>query len=238
MATMAALVIGLNENCDGLLAQCLRALHYMKGVEQFIFVDGGSTDGTVDVAKQNNFDVVYFPWNHNHAASRNAGLEQVRCDWVVVTDPDELWSDWYNERLASYLSEPPAFDSMLVPLHNFLGDPFTVHERWENVQVRRVFRRGVKYTGAIHERPDTEGWSRCVANEYLYHYGWARGRRYLEMKMGRRCKHENRVINLDLLLTEGKPFMGLHPQTFNPNSLVMKPEWLASSYFDVEFNPV
>lgn len=70
------------------LGQCLESL---KGtVEQIVIVDTGSTDRTVEIAKEHGAEVHHFNWCDDFAAARNFALEQVRGDWILILDADEV----------------------------------------------------------------------------------------------------------------------------------------------------
>lgn len=77
--------IALNEEFT--LPQCLGSV---KGVvDEIIVLDTGSTDRTVEVAKQFGAKVYHFKWCHDFSAARNQALKYVTGDWILVLDADE-----------------------------------------------------------------------------------------------------------------------------------------------------
>lgn len=58
-------------------------------VDELLVVDTGSSDGTVQVAKDRGARVEHFPWCDDFAAARNAALDFGTCDWAFVLDSDE-----------------------------------------------------------------------------------------------------------------------------------------------------
>lgn len=68
-------------------------------VDKFIFIDGGSEDGTVEYLKSLNkgkeekIDIYVYPWQDRFSAQRNNYLNKLRDKnyngWVIVSDTDE-----------------------------------------------------------------------------------------------------------------------------------------------------
>ena len=54
-----------------------------------VVVDSGSTDNTVELAKENGALVVTRQWDNNFAAQRNFGDQHVETEWVMHLDADE-----------------------------------------------------------------------------------------------------------------------------------------------------
>jgi glycosyltransferase involved in cell wall biosynthesis len=67
-----------------------RCLESIKDVaDQIIIVDTGSTDRTVDIAKEYTQHVYLHPWEDNFARHRNQSLGYATGDWILVIDADE-----------------------------------------------------------------------------------------------------------------------------------------------------
>ncbi|MEM1156479.1 MAG: glycosyltransferase, partial [Pseudomonadota bacterium] len=107
--TIAAIAIGRNEGER--LARCLASL---KGaVSQIVYVDSGSTDGSIDMAKDIGADVVELDTSRPFTAARarNAGLERLAetglPPLVQFIDGDcELHPQWIG-RASAFLAEHP-----------------------------------------------------------------------------------------------------------------------------------
>ncbi len=69
------------------LATCLKSVKDV--VDQMVVVDTGSTDKTVDIAKEWGAQVYDFQWCDDFAKARNVALKYVTGDWVLVLDADE-----------------------------------------------------------------------------------------------------------------------------------------------------
>ena len=59
-------------------------------VDEMVVVDTGSSDDTVHRAQAAGARVEQLPWPGDFAPARNAALEMVKGDWVLVLDGDEL----------------------------------------------------------------------------------------------------------------------------------------------------
>ncbi|WP_367568447.1 glycosyltransferase [Lacrimispora sp.] len=70
-----------------------RALSWGKGIvcEQIV-VDTGSTDQTVEIAKEMGAKVLYFPWVNDFSAAKNFAIEQAKGNWIAFLDADEYFS--------------------------------------------------------------------------------------------------------------------------------------------------
>ncbi len=67
-----------------------RSLASIKGiVDEMVIVDTGSTDRTVEIAKEFGAKVVEFDWIDDFSAARNFGLDHCTSDWVLHPDADE-----------------------------------------------------------------------------------------------------------------------------------------------------
>ncbi len=69
------------------LAQCLASVRGL--ADQIIVVDTGSTDRTVEIAKEHGAEVHHFAWSDDFSAARNAALEHATGDWILILDADE-----------------------------------------------------------------------------------------------------------------------------------------------------
>ena len=80
-----------------------RALVSVRGIaDEVIVADTGSTDRTVEIAKEMGAVVCHFPWCDDFSAARNFAISQAHGDWILWMDADEeLLADSANELHAS-----------------------------------------------------------------------------------------------------------------------------------------
>jgi len=58
-------------------------------VQEMVVLDTGSSDDTVAIARQQGATVHELPWPGDFAPARNAAMQLVHGDWVLVLDADE-----------------------------------------------------------------------------------------------------------------------------------------------------
>lgn len=106
-ARVGVVVIGRNEGER--LKTCLRSIPPGSDV---VYVDSGSTDGSVEFAESMGFDTVTLDTSRGFTAARarNAGLERLQgrsLDFVQMVDGDcELDVGWIDAALAAFTDEP------------------------------------------------------------------------------------------------------------------------------------
>lgn len=94
-----------------------RALSWGKDImwEQIV-VDTGSTDRTVELAKEAGAKVCYFPWTDDFAAAKNYAIEQASGDWIAFLDADEYMRPEDAGKLLKVLEQLPEgrFDGISI----------------------------------------------------------------------------------------------------------------------------
>ena len=96
MKTVSAVLIVKNE--EDLLARCLESV---RGADEIIVCDTGSTDRTIEIAKKYT-DKVYtdFTWCDDFAAARNHAKSKATKEWILSIDADEFCHDFLEVRKA------------------------------------------------------------------------------------------------------------------------------------------
>lgn len=149
------------------LSQCLivkneeknirRALTWGKDIvcEQIV-VDTGSTDRTVEIAKEMGAKVFHFAWINDFSAAKNFAIDKAKGNWIVFLDADEYYSSVDANKIIPLLTRleqnfhsdkrPHIVRSTLVNL-NSKGVPGSA-----GVQ-DRIFQNlpGLRYQYSIHE---------------------------------------------------------------------------------------
>ena len=132
-----------------------RALSWGKGiVSEQIVVDTGSTDRTVEIAKQMGANVYHFTWINDFAAAKNYALDKARYDWIIFLDADEYFLKEDAGKILSYvkkLQDTPCSGILAKCLNvDREGNILTV------VPELRIFRNlpELRYRGRIHEYID------------------------------------------------------------------------------------
>ena len=136
-------VIILTFNSAGALAEVVQSCRGLSG--RVLVVDSGSTDATVDIARQMGCEVAAHPFE-NYARQRNWAQEYAALapdDWVLHLDSDEVVSPELAESIwqATEANTPDADGFLMRRLSFFLGHPIRyghINPSWH----LRLFRAG------------------------------------------------------------------------------------------------
>jgi len=140
--TISASMIIKNE--EAMLDKCLKSI---KGVDEIVIVDTGSTDKSIEIAEKHNAKVFTdYKWNDNFAEARNEAKKHCTGDWLLIIDGDET------------------LESSMVSIKEMLKQPFMkereaimfyVDTGMETNQQIRMFRNrpDIDWVGAAHNLP-------------------------------------------------------------------------------------
>lgn len=86
---ITAVFIALNEEKS--IPRLAKSLKYFSN--RNVIVDTGSTDKTIEVAKEHGFEVYEMEWPKHFGKARNKAVELAKCndaDWIAMFDADEV----------------------------------------------------------------------------------------------------------------------------------------------------
>lgn len=129
-----------------------RALSWGKGiVSEQIVVDTGSTDRTVEIARQMGAKVYEFPWVNDFAAAKNYALDKAECEWIAFLDADEYFPPEDAGKLLDYVKK--LHDTQYVNLMTGLVNLDRRGNILSVITQCRIFRNlpRLRYEGKIHE---------------------------------------------------------------------------------------
>jgi len=128
--------------------------------DEVIVVDGGSTDGTVAMARAAGVKVIDVGNSNNLSANRNAAIDAATGDWIVFLDCDELIQNPVGLRAFLQSDKVEGLDGLAIKqLYLDAND-----KPEEALYPVRVFRRGlVRYKYRWHEKPMSVDQSRVGA---------------------------------------------------------------------------
>jgi glycosyltransferase involved in cell wall biosynthesis len=81
-----------------------RTLESLRVADAIVIVDSGSTDRTVDIARELGAKVFVEPWK-GYAAQKNSAIEKCTGDWILSLDADEAVSEELAAEL-EYITKP------------------------------------------------------------------------------------------------------------------------------------
>lgn len=94
------------------LSKCFESIQNI--VDEIIVLDTGSTDNTIEIAKEKGAKVYTAPWDGNFAKARNQALKYVTGDWILVLDADESLVSEKAAQLKQAMSQKDALVINLI----------------------------------------------------------------------------------------------------------------------------
>jgi glycosyltransferase involved in cell wall biosynthesis len=228
---LSVVIITYNEeaNLGGTLASVAPLVRDGQG--EIIVVDSGSTDRTVEIARQHGAKVFIEPWK-GFAAQKNSALEKASGGWILSLDADEelepklvqeideicgqtiddatsqkAAGEWcLTMKTGAATSEPVAF---WVSRRNFFLGRWIKHGGFWPDPKLRLFRRGAAQfeNCAVHEDARTRGQTATLYAGYILHHSYPTLSDYIE--------HMNRYSSL------GAEMAG--PRGFSLVNIVLRP---------------
>ena len=124
------------------LRRCLESV--AQAVDRICVTDTGSSDNTVDIAREFTSEIREFPWGDDFSAARNASIEDLAEDWILVLDADDFFPDGEAAKLreAVAAANKPALAVRYDIMRGHTPEPGL-----------KLFRNGldIRYEGLIHE---------------------------------------------------------------------------------------
>lgn len=121
---------------------------------EIIIVDTGSTDRTVEIAKQYTDKIYFEKWNNNFADMRNVSIKYCTGDWILILDADEVLYD--VKELAKLINGKilDNFNSVFIKIINFTDNVEYSIENGSISPMMRLFKNDdIRYEGLVHEQP-------------------------------------------------------------------------------------
>lgn len=142
--SLSVVLITLNE-----AANLPRTLASVRGMGEIVVVDSGSTDATVEIAREFGAIVFAEQWK-GFGAQKNSAIDRSTGDWILSLDADEEVSPELRREIETLLGGQPEYAAYSIPrLNHFLGSPLRHGGYWPDRKLR-LFRRGA---ARFEERP-------------------------------------------------------------------------------------
>ncbi|HWB13262.1 MAG TPA: glycosyltransferase family 2 protein [Pirellulales bacterium] len=149
--TISVICIVLNEeqNLPGLLAG-------LGWVDEVVVVDGGSRDGTRDIARRFGASVHERPFD-NFANQQNYALSLARGDWILSLDADERPTPEMIAEIRARVHDP-RFDAYRVRIRSSIFGRLVRFSGTQDDRQLRLVRRGhARWQGEVHETLEATG---------------------------------------------------------------------------------
>jgi len=146
--------ITITKNNAATIAKCLESLEFC---DERIVVDSGSTDDTVQIARQKGAQVSHHDWI-GFGPQKNVGLTLAKGDWIFWLDADEEVTPELAAAVKQAIQSDEAVGYRISRLSWFCGQPMR-HSGWHPDWVLRLFRRtGGRWSAGLgHDHVIIEG---------------------------------------------------------------------------------
>ncbi len=167
-----------------------RALKSVKGfVDEIVIIDTGSTDNTMDIAREFGAKIFEHPWEDSFSVARNWGIYHTDCQWLLQIDGDEelQWGD--GSKIRDAVRSAHGTTTNLI------------HMILENIDEERKETQSVINTGKLMRVVPTLHFKNRVHNKLvcpgdvtfttlkIFHYGYALpDKEYMQLKVDRTTK--------------------------------------------------
>ena len=153
MSSLAVLILAKDEeeNIVGAVENAKRV------TDEVVVIDAGSTDRTVELAKECGAKVSFRAWTDDFSAQRNFALGETAADWVLYLDADERLNDELVEdvKRVAAAGNPDAQYGMERRVVAF-GKSFRHGDLGPDHVVRMFPREKVKWVNQVHEHPECD----------------------------------------------------------------------------------
>lgn len=150
MVTISLCMIVKNE--EEHLGKCLDCLKDI--VDEMIVVDTGSTDGTVDIAKEKGAKVYDFKWTGDFSDARNFAFSLAGCDYIYSADADEEIDEENRQRFLKLKEDIDALDVDIVQMYYTNQLAYRTVYNYDRELRPKLFKRqrGFRWVDPIHEQ--------------------------------------------------------------------------------------
>jgi (heptosyl)LPS beta-1,4-glucosyltransferase len=149
------------------------ALDSVAWADEIIVIDSGSTDGTIEIARQKATQVIVRDWP-GYSAQKNFAADQAAHDWVLSLDADERVTPSLAEEIRALLQRGPDVKGYRIKrVSRYLGRWIRTTDWYPDYQLRLYHRRAGRWNGLrIHESFRlADGHPMLLSNE-IEHYAY------------------------------------------------------------------
>lgn len=145
--SLSVIVIARNE--EDRIGRCLRSV--VPIAREIIVLDSGSTDRTVEIARQFTSRVYETDWP-GYGPQKQRALEKAACAWVLSIDADEEVSPELAAEIREVLAAGPSEVGFRLPWAVMMFGRTLRHGRSARAPLRLFKREGARFTDAqVHE---------------------------------------------------------------------------------------
>jgi len=142
-------VVMITRNAATQLAACLESIAF---ADETLVVDGGSSDGTAELAARHGARVLQKEWL-GFGPQKQFAVESARHDWVLCLDADERVSESLRASILAALAAPAAQAYAMPRCNRFMGRWLRYGEGYPDWSLRLFNRRHARWSDdPVHEK--------------------------------------------------------------------------------------
>ncbi len=144
--TLSLCMIVKNE--EKFLDECLKSVRNV--VDQMVIVDTGSSDRTIEIARNYGAEVYKYQWRDDFAAARNESIKYAAGDWILWMDADERLKPDSIPELQKLLRKEEKPVAYVIQIWNRINQG----KNYRLSGAHRLFTNhfGITFQGRIHEQ--------------------------------------------------------------------------------------
>lgn len=156
----------ITKNEEDRLPECLASVSF---ADEVVVVDSGSTDRTVDIARESGAVVHVEPWQ-GFGRQKQLAIDRCRHDWVLVLDADERVGAESRQEIGDVMATGLCV-AYSFPRKNYFCGRWLKHAGWWPDRVVRLFRKNSARMSSrsVHEALEVHG-SIGELQQPLIHY--------------------------------------------------------------------
>jgi glycosyltransferase involved in cell wall biosynthesis len=147
-----------------------RTLASVTWAEERIVMDSGSTDGTLEIARQHGAKIFQETWK-GYAGQKNSAIARASCDWVLSLDADEEVSPELATKIREVTQRVESdVSGYFMARRNFFLGRWIRHGGFYPDRKLRLFRRGKGRFAerAVHETMQVEGATAVLSGDLIH----------------------------------------------------------------------
>ena len=148
--------------------------------DEILIIDSGSTDKTVELAKNCGAKVFYRAWTNDFAAQRNFALDKTTADFILYIDADERLTSKTVAHIKKILAQDNLnFQYKIQRKTTAFGQTFNYGVLYPDYVLRMFPREKVQWRGKVHEHPNCPCEIETLQG-YLEHYTYRSWSQWLD----------------------------------------------------------
>ncbi len=158
----------ITKNEEKRLPDCLKSVDF---ADEIVVVDSGSSDNTLEIAKEFGCQVFSEEWK-GFGRQKNSAIQKCLNDWVIVLDADERIPPETRDSIFTILNNPTS-TAYEFKMKHYFGNRWVKHGgNYPDWHIRLVNKNYGEFVGEIHEKWQTSGTVSKI-DACIEHYGFS-----------------------------------------------------------------